>query len=208
LLADADARWHAVIAEIVEHHRTGRAVLVGTRSIAASEVLSGLLHARGIEHQVLNAKQDELEAEIVAAAGLPGRVTIATSMAGRGTDIRLHPEVVGQGGLHVIATERHDNVRVDRQLAGRCARQGDPGSWQLLLSCDDEVFRNGFPRLQRWMSRWLAHWPHSRIIQTLGLWCYALAQHQLSRNHALARKRLLRADFRAREALSFTGEME
>ena len=103
-------------------------VLVGTRSIEKSEKLSTLLTAAGIEHQVLNAKNHEIEAQIVAQAGQIGRVTVATNMAGRGTDIKLGEGVAELGGLHVIGTERHESRRIDRQLAGRCARQGDPGS--------------------------------------------------------------------------------
>ncbi len=102
-------------------------VLIGTRSIEKSEKLSALLTAANIEHQVLNAKNHEIEAQIVAQAGQPGRVTVATNMAGRGTDIKLGDGVAELGGLHVIGTERHESRRIDRQLAGRCARQGDPG---------------------------------------------------------------------------------
>jgi hypothetical protein len=128
-----------VVDSVARHSRQGRPVLVGTRSIAASEHLSGRLQAAGIAHQVLNAKQDEQEAGCVAHAGEAGQVTIATNMAGRGTDIKLDDAVRAAGGLHVILTELHDASRVDRQLAGRCARMGDPGSWEEILSLDDEL---------------------------------------------------------------------
>ena len=120
-------------------NRRGVPVLVGTRSIEKSEKLSALLTAAKIEHQILNAKNHEIEAQIVAQAGQPGRVTVATNMAGRGTDIKLGEGVAEQGGLHVIGTERHESRRIDRQLAGRCARQGDPGHGQFFVSLEDEI---------------------------------------------------------------------
>jgi preprotein translocase subunit SecA len=113
--------------------------LIGTRSIEKSEKLSALLNEAGIEHQILNAKNHEIEAQIVAQAGQPGKVTVATNMAGRGTDIKLGPGVAEMGGLHVIGTERHESRRIDRQLAGRCARQGDPGFCQFFVSIQDEI---------------------------------------------------------------------
>ena len=114
-------------------------VLIGTRSIEKSEKLSRLLAEAGIEHQILNAKNHEIEAQIVAQAGQVGRVTVATNMAGRGTDIKLGEGVAALGGLHVIGTERHEARRIDRQLAGRCARQGDPGFAQFFVSLEDEI---------------------------------------------------------------------
>ena len=120
-------------------HATGRPVLIGTRSIDKSELLSKLLQRAGIEHQVLNANHVAAEAEIVAEAGQPGKVTVSTNMAGRGTDIKLGDGVDELGGLHVICTEMHDSARIDRQLIGRCGRQGDPGTFRLYLSLDDEL---------------------------------------------------------------------
>ncbi len=114
--------------QIVAWHKLQVPVLIGTRSIEKSEKPSSLLNAAKIEHQILNAKNHEIEAQIVSQAGQPGRVTVATNMAGRGTDIKLTEEVSKSGGLHVIGTERHESRRIDRQLAGRCARQGDPGT--------------------------------------------------------------------------------
>lgn len=132
-------KFQAVADKIVELNAKGVPVLVGTRSIEKSVKLSQLLEQAGIEHQVLNAYQHAIEAEIVKRAGEPGRVTVATNMAGRGTDIKITPDVAAQGGLHVIGTERHESLRIDRQLAGRCARQGDPGHAQFYVSVEDEI---------------------------------------------------------------------
>lgn len=140
----ADAKWRAIVAEIVELHATGRPVLVGTRSIDKSEILAGLLTEAGVEHTVLNAKHVAKEAEIVSAAGQPARVTVATNMAGRGTDIKLGKGVHDLGGLHVICTELHESRRIDRQLIGRCGRQGDPGSYRQFLALDDDILLQGF----------------------------------------------------------------
>ena len=137
------AKWDAIAEEIAEVHATGRPILVGTRSIDKSETLSRRLTERGIEHQVLNANQIAEEAEIVAQAGQKGKVTVSTNMAGRGTDIRLGEGVEELGGLYVICTEMHDSARIDRQLIGRCGRQGDPGAYRQYLALDDELLLNG-----------------------------------------------------------------
>ena len=137
----AKAKYHAVCNEIEELNKGKRPVLVGTISIERSEYLSGLLKKRGVPHNVLNAKHHEREAEIVAQAGQPGQVTIATNMAGRGTDIVLGPGVPAMGGLHIIGTERHESRRIDNQLRGRAARQGDPGSTRFYLSLEDDLLR-------------------------------------------------------------------
>jgi preprotein translocase subunit SecA len=139
-----DEKWHAIVQEIRELYREGRPVLVGTRSIDKSIILSRLLNLAEIDHKVLNAHEIAAEAEIVAEAGQPGKVTVATNMAGRGTDIKLGPGVAENGGLHVICTELHDSARIDRQLMGRCGRQGDPGTVRQYMSLDDDVIRTGF----------------------------------------------------------------
>ncbi|ATY85924.1 preprotein translocase subunit SecA [Kyrpidia spormannii] len=136
-----EAKFRAVVEEIVRRHATGQPVLVGTTSIEKSERLSEMLKKRGIRHQVLNAKHHEREAEIVAKAGHRGAVTIATNMAGRGTDIILEDGVAELGGLHIIGTERHESRRIDNQLRGRAGRQGDPGSSQFYLSLEDDLMR-------------------------------------------------------------------
>jgi preprotein translocase subunit SecA len=141
IFATAELKRRAVADEIVRLCALGRALLVGTPSVDASEALGRLLDEQGVRYQILNARFHEQEAEIVAKAGQPGGVTIATNMAGRGTDIRLHDDVRRAGGLHVIATEMHSSARIDRQLVGRAARQGDPGSCQFFLSLGDELLR-------------------------------------------------------------------
>jgi preprotein translocase subunit SecA len=140
----AEAKWDAVVEEVCRVHEQGRPVLIGTRSIDKSEIISKLLTARGIEHQVLNANHIEAEAEIVAEAGGHGKVTVSTNMAGRGTDIRLGDGIAELGGLHVVCTEMHDAARIDRQLSGRCARQGDPGTFRQFLALDDELLSSGY----------------------------------------------------------------
>ena len=138
-------KFSAVIDEVIEEHGAGRPVLVGTVSIEDSELLSDLLRRRGVDHEVLNAKQHSREAAIVARAGQRGAVTIATNMAGRGTDIKLGEGIAGIGGLHIIGTERHESRRVDNQLRGRSGRQGDPGSSRFFVSFDDDIMRRFAP---------------------------------------------------------------
>ncbi|MDX2037363.1 MAG: preprotein translocase subunit SecA [Isosphaeraceae bacterium] len=139
IFSTEDEKFQAVAKQVVDWHRDGAPVLIGTRSIEKSIKLSKLLQAEGIDHQILNAKNQEIEAQIVAQAGRQGKVTVATNMAGRGTDIKLGEGVAQLGGLHVIGTERHESRRIDRQLAGRSARQGDPGLCQFLVSLEDEI---------------------------------------------------------------------
>jgi preprotein translocase subunit SecA len=135
------AKFDAVVDEIIEEHKKGRPVLVGTRSIEKSELLAAMLRRKGVECNVLNAKYHEQEAEIIKDAGQEAQVTIATNMAGRGTDIKLGENVAKNGGLHIIGTERHESRRIDNQLRGRSGRQGDPGSTRFYISLEDEVMR-------------------------------------------------------------------
>ena len=134
-------KYNAVISEIEEMRKIQRPILVGTTSVDVSETISRMLKRKGIPHNVLNAKQHQREAEVVAHAGLPGAVTISTNMAGRGTDIKLGPGVKDTGGLHIVGTERHEARRIDRQLRGRAGRQGDPGSSRFYLSLEDDLMR-------------------------------------------------------------------
>jgi preprotein translocase subunit SecA len=140
----ANDKWLAIIDDIMEQHALGRPVLIGTRTIDKSEILSRLMEERGIEHKVLNARHVAVEAEIVAHAGERGKVMVATNMAGRGTDVRLGPGVDELGGLHVICTELHEAQRIDRQLIGRCGRQGDPGTYRQFLALDDEILETAY----------------------------------------------------------------
>jgi preprotein translocase subunit SecA len=138
-----DDKWQAIVDDVIEQHSTGRPVLIGTRSIDKSEKLAAMLDKHDIENTVLNARHVAREAEIVAEAGKIGKVTVATNMAGRGTDIRLGPGVHELGGLHVICTELHESQRIDRQLIGRCGRQGDPGTYRQFMALDDEILLVG-----------------------------------------------------------------
>src|ERR1700744_993430 len=147
-------KFGAVVAQIKELHAQGRPILVGTVSVDASEMLSRMLKKEGVVHSVLNAKYHQQEAEIVSRAGQRGAVTIATNMAGRGTDIKLGPGVSELGGLHVLGTERHESRRIDRQLRGRCSRQGDPGSSHFFISLEDDLMRLfGSDRIVKVMER-------------------------------------------------------
>jgi len=187
-------KFNAVAEEIVELTKAGRPVLVGTTSVEISELVSRMLKMRGIQHQVLNAKQHQREAEIVAEAGKPGTVTIATNMAGRGTDIKLTPESKAAGGLAIIGTERHESRRVDRQLRGRSGRQGDPGSSQFFVSLEDNLMRLfGSDRIARLMDRMGLEEgeviQHSMISSSI-----ERAQKKVEENNFGTRKRLLEYD--------------
>ncbi|MEY2465746.1 MAG: preprotein translocase subunit SecA, partial [Verrucomicrobiota bacterium] len=147
-------KYSAALKEIRDIHTKGRPILVGTISVEVSEMLSRMLKKEGIIHSVLNAKFHQQEAEIISRAGQRGAVTIATNMAGRGTDIKLGPGVADLGGLHVLATERHESRRIDRQLRGRCARQGDPGSSHFFISLEDDLMRLfGSDRIVKYMEK-------------------------------------------------------
>ncbi|WP_167612759.1 preprotein translocase subunit SecA [Maribellus sediminis] len=187
-------KYNAVIDEIVNLHNAGRPVLVGTTSVEISELLSRMLKIKGIKHNVLNAKLHAREAEIVAEAGHSGTVTIATNMAGRGTDIKLTPEVKEAGGLAIIGTERHDSRRVDRQLRGRAGRQGDPGSSQFYVSLEDDLMRLfGSDRISGVMDRLGLEEgeviQHSMISKSI-----ERAQKKVEENNFGIRKRLLEYD--------------
>lgn len=138
-----EAKFRAIVEEVREVHASGRPILIGSRSIDKSVMLSEMLEQIGIEHEVLNANNVEREAEIVADAGGRGKVTVATNMAGRGTDVKLDDDIERLGGMHVICTELHDAARIDRQLIGRCGRQGDRGSYRQYLSLDDDILKTG-----------------------------------------------------------------
>jgi preprotein translocase subunit SecA len=187
-------KFNAVIEEIEKMRSENRPVLVGTTSVDVSETISRMLKRKGVAHNVLNAKQHQREAEIVANAGLPGAITIATNMAGRGTDIKLGPGVRESGGLHILGTERHEARRIDRQLRGRSGRQGDPGTTQFFLSLEDDLMRLfGSDRIASIMQRMGLQEgeviQHSMITRSV-----ERAQRKVEENNYAIRKRLLEYD--------------
>ena len=187
-------KYNAVITEIEEMKEKRRPVLVGTTSVEVSETISRMLKRKGVAHNVLNAKQHQREAEIIQNAGLPGAVTIATNMAGRGTDIKLGPGVRDVGGLHIVGTERHEARRIDRQLRGRAGRQGDPGSSKFFLSLEDDLLRLfGSDRIAGIMERMGLQEgeviQHSMITKSI-----ERAQKKVEENNFGIRKRLLEYD--------------
>ena len=190
----AREKFNAVIDEIVNLREAGRPVLVGTTSVDISEKLSRMLQLKGSPHNVLNAKQHQREAEVVAEAGKPGKVTIATNMAGRGTDIKITEDVRKAGGLAIIGTERHDSRRVDRQLRGRAGRQGDPGSSQFYVSLEDNLMRLfQSERIARLMDR-MGHKEGEVIQHSMVTKSIERAQKKVEENNFGIRKRLLEYD--------------
>jgi preprotein translocase subunit SecA len=204
IFASAEEKWSAVVEEISARHARRQPVLVGTRSVAASERLARMLEGAGLPAALLNATRHQEEAAIIAQAGEQGRITIATNMAGRGTDIQLGPLVAEIGGLHVILTERHESRRIDRQLMGRAARQGDPGSAQAFVSLEDEL-----------PARHALAWLRERIRAALAarapgaaLFAQRLinrAQRRAERQAYLQRRRVLEMDTWIEDALAFAG---
>jgi preprotein translocase subunit SecA len=187
-------KYNSVIREIEEMRSNGRPVLVGTASVEVSETLSRMLKRKGIPHEVLNAKQHQREAQIIANAGLRGAVTIATNMAGRGTDIKLGPGVAEAGGLHIIGTERHEARRIDRQLRGRAGRQGDPGSSRFYLSLEDDLMRLfGNERISRVMEK-MGFKEGESIEHSMITRSVERAQKKVEENNFGIRKRLLEYD--------------
>jgi len=187
------AKRHAIADAIVEIRAQGRAILVGTPSVYESEALSELLHARGIDHQVLNARQDEREAFIISQAGQSGQVTIATNMAGRGTDVLIDKDVRAAGGLHVIASAMHSAARIDRQLVGRSARQGEPGGFQFFLSLEDPLLEIFSPRGRSRCER-LAKAPGPQELPASWWKLFRKAQRRHERLHIKQRRMLFKAE--------------
>ena len=195
----AESKWQAVVESIEQQRRAGRPVLVGTRSVKSSEHLASLLDRAGLPYRLLNARQDRDEAEIVARAGEPGCITVATNMAGRGTDIKLAPGVAKCGGLHVIATELHDSGRVDRQLFGRCGRQGDLGSCEAILAVEDDLVESFFPLAAGRLSG------RDAVPRWLGSLVFRVAQWRAEGTHSRARRGLLDLDDYLGDVLAFAG---
>ena len=197
IFATAEAKWEWIAERASSLSQAGRPVLIGVRTVDSAQEAASALAAKGVEAQVLSAAQDEAEADIVARAGEGAQITVATNMAGRGTDIRLNKTVEAKGGLHVIIAERHQSRRIDRQLAGRCARQGEKGSYEICGSLDD-----GFVHP-------LANWvPVERggAFARLGIFFVDSGQRRLERVHGKARAELLRQDIESDGLMGFAGQ--
>ncbi len=201
----ASQKWDAVRQQIRSLYRGSQPILVGTRSVAASEHLSSLMTDSGMEHNVLNAVRHAEEAQIIAGAGQGGCVTVATNMAGRGTDIKLGRGVEEMGGLCVIATERHESSRVDRQLFGRAGRQGDPGSTVGFVSLEDELVTRHAPRWLVRLARLMAR-GEGQVPQPLARRLVKMAQARAQRQARYQRRMVLRADEHQRQSLGFAGK--
>lgn len=199
----SEERWQEVARRACAVAAEGRSILVGTRSVEASEALGRLFEAQGVSHTVLNARQDKSEAEAVAQAGQPGRITVATNMAGRGTDIKLAPEVEERGGLHVILTEFHESARVDRQLFGRSARQGDPGTVEAIVCLKDELFVRYAHHASQICARWCTG--ESRRSALLFKCLVRYAQWNAERQNRKVRLETIKRDRKWLQALGFIG---
>ncbi|NNM86934.1 MAG: hypothetical protein HKL95_00270 [Phycisphaerae bacterium] len=197
------SKFDAVVATIAQIHQRKRPILVGTRSVAASEILSARLTELGLSHHVLNAVHHAQEAGIVAAAGRSGQITVATNMAGRGTDIRLDATARCAGGLYVIAADINDAARIDRQLAGRAGRQGDPGDAIHFCALDDILLQTYTPRLARLLARFSGNAPIGP--RWLAAWLVSVAQHRASRSSHRHRQTVAHTDHWLEESLSFSG---
>jgi preprotein translocase subunit SecA len=204
---DWECKWSALTEEIARLHASGRPVLVGTRSVANSETLAARLSQISLPFNLLNAVRHREEAQIVAQAGQYGRITIATNMAGRGTDIKLGRGIAEIGGLHVLATERHESRRIDRQLYGRSARQGDPGSSQAFVSAEDELLRRFVPGALRRRLQEAARLGE-RASARLARMAFAYAQFVAQRQAFHQRRGVLKTDTWLAESLSFAGSSQ
>jgi preprotein translocase subunit SecA len=198
LLPSAARKWQAVTERAAGLAGEGRPVLIGTQSVADSEALASVMTERNVPHVLLNARQDAHEAAVVAEAGQAGRITVATNMAGRGTDIVLEHVVAAKGGLHVILTEYSDSQRIDRQLYGRAGRQGDPGSSQDIVALDDALFRRVANRPVRAAFRFLPGWLALRLLRFY-------AQRAATRSNAQQRRRQVMADENADRLMGYAG---
>jgi preprotein translocase subunit SecA len=208
VFAQAEDRDAAVVASARAEQARERAVLIGTRSVLMSEHLGRMFSEAGVEPQILNARQNADEACIIAQAGQAGRITVATNMAGRGTDISLDVGVADNGGLHVIVTERNDAARIDRQLVGRCARQGDAGSCQMFASLEDEIPSVCLPPALCRLLAMFARGAGRELPGWLGKTVLNRTQRSLERRHEGMRRQLEREDERLSDVLAFTGQRE
>ena len=202
-----DGKWRDVVHRVIFFHGQHRPVLIGTKSVADSEHLGKMLRDSGMSVNILNARQDKEEARIIASAGNAGTITVATNMAGRGTDIKLPGPVVETGGLHVILTQRHDAGRIDRQLEGRCGRQGEPGTFEAIVSLEDDIIVSGFDKAVSHLIKRLK--PLSSLVfHWAGKWWMKRIQKTLERKHARIRKEVFRQDSKQDKMLSFSGRFE
>ena len=207
MVKDQAAKWAAVAATVakVRAEEAERPILVGTRSVADSESVAAALAAIGVPHRVLNARQDGEEAEIIAAAGQRGAVTVATNMAGRGTDIELSAAARAAGGLHVILTAFHETQRIDRQLYGRAGRQGDPGSAEAISALDDELYRHFAAGAAKMLGGSAREWPlHGGLAEWLRKWAQSVAE----RRHAAMRRQTELSEEQLRKAMAFSGSAD
>jgi preprotein translocase subunit SecA len=205
VLSTEVAKYAAVVEEVRRSLARGQPVLVGTRSVRASLAVSEVLTAAGTTHRVLNALQNVDEAELVAQAGAPGAVTVATNMAGRGTDIPIDAPVMNNGGLHVVLTEWHESARIDRQLFGRCARQGDPGSCRAIVSLEDEIIKKHSPGVADWVRR---RWPLGDVPQWAARFLRTRVQAMAERINAAQRHQTTEHDRHMQTQLAFSGTAE
>ncbi len=202
-----ECKWQDVVKRVTAVYKQKRPVLIGTKSVADSEYLGALLIEKGLEIQILNARQDKEEALIIAEAGKIQKITVATNMAGRGTDIKLSKQVIALKGLHVILTQRHDAGRIDRQLEGRCGRQGEPGSFEVIVSLEDDIKASQFDRaLGRIIGKLIVFSP--KTFKLLGRWHLLRIQKKIEKQHARIRKEVFKQDSKRDKMLSFAGEFE
>lgn len=205
-------KWQAVVDEAISQQSNNRPVLIGTRTLKDSEYISVLLTEKGYEHQVLNAKHHALEAKIIDSAGKAGCITVATNMAGRGTDIKLDKAAKAAGGLHVICCEKNDSRRIDRQLIGRCARQGDPGSYNVICSIEDDAVLKHFSKVSMLLTN-LNNRKNTENNKQVSLRLVSnllvnLSQRLIERYHFKIRHAMLKADEKREAMLAFSGESE
>lgn len=207
VFANKKQKIESVTKRVAQLNKENRAILIGTASVGSSEALSEAFTEKGLEHQVLNAKQDNDEAELVKNAGKAGKITIATSMAGRGTDIKLDKDINSNGGLYVLISERNDAARIDRQLAGRCARQGDQGQVEYMLSLEDNLVDGKRGGWRNNLAKFILYreWCFS---QYAGKWVINWAQKKVETMHYQVRRDLLKMDKQQGELLSFSGRRE
>jgi len=200
-------KWAAFIKRVMHIHKQGRPLLIGSQSVSDSKYISDLLNANNLNHHLLNAQQDADEASIISKAGELNSITVATNMAGRGTDISLSDAVKEVGGLHVISTNRNDARRIDRQLYGRCARQGDPGSAEAYLSLADDNLTQFYPSFFLSLISVLI-WPNKSLPNFLAKRLLSLPQKRTERHHFQTRRLLMKQDKSQEKMMSFTGRME